>query len=66
MNIFHPVYICEDYTVSNNVLVVEKPVLLAMVKTIEQFNSLIESEQYNAVVCPDLMPDHRFEYVKFI
>ena len=70
MNTFYPVYICEDYSidynVNNRVLFIEKPVLIGMVQTVEQFNSLVENKKYNAVVCPYLISNAQFDYIEFI
>jgi hypothetical protein len=64
MNVLYPVYTCEDYDINDGVLIVEKPVLVAMIRTAEQFVDLTKNIKYKAIVCPDLI--HRFDYVKFI
>ena len=64
MNVLKAVFTCEDYNINDGVLIVEKPVLVAMIRTAEQFADITREINYNAIVCPDLI--HRLDYVKFI
>jgi hypothetical protein len=64
MSVLYPVYTCEDYDIKDGVLIVEKPVLVAMIRNEKQFVDITREIKYNAIVCPDLI--HRFDYVKFV
>ena len=53
----HEVFICEDYTVENNILIIYKPQLSGMVESISTFNELTTLIEYDAIVCPNLFTD---------
>ena len=53
----HEVFICADYDVKDNILVIYAAELIGRVDSISAFNRLTTFTNYNAIVCPDLFTD---------
>ena len=62
----YPVYKCEDFKMESGQLTIYDAQLVAMVRSLEDFNAFIFSQKYNAIICPQLYKDADGNEVKIV
>jgi hypothetical protein len=50
----HSVYKCDDFEIEDNIIVIYNAKEIGKVYTVEEFNTIIDWVNYNAIICPGL------------
>lgn len=48
-------YICEDFNIQDKVLCIYNPTKIGKVNSESEFNNMIDTTSYNAIICPSLV-----------
>lgn len=62
----YPVYICEDYDFENGKLTIYDGELIAMIRSLDDFEPIKYTPNYNAMICPEFYQNDKGETAKIV
>lgn len=62
----YPVYKCDDFQMDQGQLTIYDAELVAMVRSLEDFNAFVFTLNYNAIICPQWYKDVDGNEVKIV
>lgn len=62
----YPVYKCEDYDFENGQLIIYDGELIAMIRSIDDFDPIKYTSSYNAMICPEFYQNDKGETAKIV